>query len=724
MRIRLHRTVWLLLLIALAVAAVRLAIVAAPMETGWEVIASTFRSAAFGWTGRSQTPVSNQEPPEQAEYWLREVDRILARNPESAELCMGAAWLLDSPGTGFYAKHITQKDLGSGIRVPDVGYEAIQTLSSRFEAECRERCLQLAKRATELEPDDIRWWRMRAQLLFVGDLMATPGGEPRDTAWREVLDECSQHDPDNALYDYLAARALWDKSAEVDWFAGEGGESVAQITINDKTSLEEGIDRFEAGQKKSILAIGEAGFPAIAEFLARSGLTKNDQAEVAWYRLVTVRQMILSRALWRWLQNRADEAERQQDFSQQAAMYRQRFHLFQQAIAPEETSAMHCRMLFGRFLPHAAVELQALGKAHPNLIEQDEVGRLTAQAQANLSEAFVLEKAINDADKARLTQKEAAISRSIVTMDAAMLATLSLVLAGVFLLAARSLDRQAQEKASLGFTRHSIAWTLGIALSLVLFGLMPAEIISPKVQTIVATIFAWGFVLVIVGLVVWKAVLFGKQRRFQYRILTLLGCMTAVAVFGWIWPVLADAAAWFRGLPAEFRVPAQGWSGLGAAVLQASPQLAANKWRWALCQWSAYAGPYIELALSLVLVAVWSLRHQAKRAGDTVARYWSSRDRARWSGLFRTVGTSALTAGLCTLLVSLWLLPVMLRVTEDQFQHRMGYCRNPADRIARIYQARAKVLASEDDMEAIREEVRLQFARAREERTALGEDGK
>lgn len=97
MRIWLHRTAWSLLLIALAVAAVRLAVIARPMETGWETIATTFRGAALGWTGWKHTPISNQEPPEQAEYWLREVDRILARHPESAELCMGTAWVLDSP---------------------------------------------------------------------------------------------------------------------------------------------------------------------------------------------------------------------------------------------------------------------------------------------------------------------------------------------------------------------------------------------------------------------------------------------------------------------------------------------------------------------------------------------------------------------------------------------------------------------------------------------------
>ena len=121
------------------------------------------------------------------------------------------------------------------------------------------------------------------------------------------------------------------------------------------------------------------------------------------------------------------------------------------------------------------------------------------------------------------------------------------------------------------------------------------------------------------------------------------------------------------------------------------------------------------VGFSLILVAFWSLKRQANLAGEPALRYWARLERSRWSALFRNLATSALTAGLCALLIYLCLMPTTLRVTESQFQYRMRYCRNPADQIARIHEARAKVLASEDDMEAIHAEVELHFTRAQEE---------
>jgi hypothetical protein len=332
------RTAWALLLIALAIAAVRLALVARPMETGWETIASTCRDAALGWTGWKHTPISSREPPEQAEYWLREVDRILSSQPESAELCMGAAWVLDAPGGGFMTNYLKQKSPGTGVPAATEGFDtdALDKVCSQFEAKCHKRCLDLAGRATELEPSDVRWWRMRALLQFTEYPMTTLSGTARGPAWREVLDECSRHDPDNALYDYLAARTLWDNSAEVDWSIQENGELIAQIKVKGELAFEEGSRRFEAGQQKSFLAIGEAGYPAITEFLSRSRLSDTGQAEVAVHRAVTFRQFGLFGRTLRWLGNLADEAEQRGDPPGQIIKCRQKLRLFQQSITPEE----------------------------------------------------------------------------------------------------------------------------------------------------------------------------------------------------------------------------------------------------------------------------------------------------------------------------------------------------------------------------------------------------
>ncbi len=714
----LRRTAWALLLVALAIAAVRLALVARPMETSWETIASTSRDAALGWTGWEHTPISNREPAEQAEYWLREVDRILSSHPESAELCMGAAWVLDTPGAGFKVNDLERQNAGlriTGVRQRYLGVSSCDRACSQFEAKCGDRCLELAARATELEPHDVHWWRMRALLSFVEYYSTTMSGKTRSTKWRDVLDECSQRDPDNALYDYLATRALLNESAEVDWGRREHGKSTTRVRIYDQVSFEEGLRRIEVAQKKPFLAIGEAGYSAIAEFLSLSELSKTDQAEVALHRVVTNRQSELFSSMWRWLVDLADDAERRSDKASQIAMVCKRLRLLEQSIAPEETSAMGCNMLYARFIPYTATRLQQVSKSHPTIIKKGEVDQFVAIARADLVEAFVLQEAVNEFDKPYLDRQDAAINSTFIATNAAMLSALSLILAGIFVSITVLLDRRLSQTARLGFMRHGIAWTLGITISFVLFALMPAEIIGREWQTITATIFAWAFVLAIVGFIAWKAIRIGRKRRFQYRIATLLGCMAAVTILAWVWPVLAATVSWFRGLSAEFHVPAKGWYGFGASVLERQPQLAGNKWRWALLQWNAYAGPYLALAFSLVLVALWSLNRQARLADEPALRYWAHLERARWSALFRCLATSALTAGLCALLIYLCLMPTTLRVAESQFQYRMCYCRNPADQIARIHEARDKVLASEEDMEAIREEVELHFTRAQEE---------
>ncbi len=718
MKARLHFLAWSLLGLALAVAGIRLAMSVSSQEVGWETIAATWRGAALGWTGRSPTTISQREPAEQAEFWLPEVDRVLSQQPESAELCMGAAWVLDSPGVGYVTKHLKKGRSSPPALPPDFDTESLDRACSQFEAACRTRCMELAARATELEPNDVRWWRMRAILLFVKHLMVTMDPVPRQDNWREVLEECSRHDPDNALYDYLAARTLWDTSAQVDWVAGKNGDLLGRVIVDDKTRFEEGIRRFENGQGKPILAIGEAGFPAITEFLAQSKLAKTEQAEVASHRLVTIRQSMLYGGLSLWLSCHADQAQCDCDFNEQATTYVQKFHLLRQAIAPEETSAMHCQIQRTKSFPFVVAKLKEFVERHPEQLELADVDRLANEARDNLAGAFVLQQTLTEMEKQRLDRQEAAVNTIFVIQSCVAFSALLLMLACLFFAFAVLLARRHPETPTFGFTRGTTAWLVGFTLSIVLFGLMPAEIISRRAQAILATIAAWSVVLALVGYVAWKTVWRGRQRRFQFRILTLLGCMVAVAVFGWIWPVLAATASWFSGLPAEFHVPAKGWSGLDPALIQTSPQLTGHNWRWCLLQWNYYLGPYLAVAFGLALIALWYVRFRARKADQPTWRYWSCLDRPRWAGLFRCLATSAMAAGLCALLVYLWLAPAELRVAEEFFQYRMGYCRNPASQIARIEEAEAKIHASEAEMKAIREQVDVHFQQAREEATA------
>ena len=705
MKTWLQRSPWALLLIVLLIAGVRLAVIASPMETGWEVLLSEWRNMALTWIDCEPMSISQQDPPQQADFWLREVDDVLARNPETAELCMGAAWVLDAPGNGYRHKYLTMKDFGAGIPpVPDLDYDAIRALCSQFEDKCQSRCLALAARATELEPDDVRWWRMRAFLLFSDE------GKPRNDHWRDLLKECSQRDPENALYNYLAARALWDEALELDFVEGDDGDSIAKVKTQNQELYEEGNRWFEQGQKKTVLAIGEAGYPAISDFLSRTRLSRTAQAEVAVHRNVTGRQTMLFAIPWRWMGHLASTAELQGDMPELVTLQTQKYRLFEQAVAPSETSAMNCNILFSSSLAYSLCELQQLAEGHPELIQQDAVNQLVTRAKGFRTEAIVLARGVANMNSEREEQEDSAINTSIVAADARIMAGLLMLLAAVLLLAARLLGPTGSDDRRLGFARHTVAWLLGIGTSLVLLGLAPAEVISREVQTSVATAFAWGFVVVITAYVAWKAIWFGQRRRFQYRILTLLGCMTAVTIFAWIWPVLAETASKMQDLTSEYHIPAKGFSGLDADTLKAVPQFSSDKRRWTLTQWNAHHGPYFAVAIPLSLIAAWYIRRSAKAANAKVLSYWTEREPARWSGLFRCLASSGIAVGSCALLLHLWLVPVTLRVCEAEYQYRIRYCRNPAYQVTQIEQACDAIRAFEEDMEVIRAEAEADFA--------------
>ena len=159
-------------------------------------------------------PVGTLEPIDQAEFWLRETDRILAADPDNAELVMGAALVLDSPGFGFFVRHMKHNNVPNATAVPypELDYDAVERATELFEAKCRPRCLALAAKATELQPTEVRWWRMRAMLLFRNH----KDTGPRDLDRLKLWTECAKHDPENALYDYLTALQFLKTGLDLD----------------------------------------------------------------------------------------------------------------------------------------------------------------------------------------------------------------------------------------------------------------------------------------------------------------------------------------------------------------------------------------------------------------------------------------------------------------------------------------------------------------------------
>jgi hypothetical protein len=292
----------ILALVALAVVA-RFVYVASRVDTGWLMVAEQWRAGTLGYF-YPEDAVASREPAEQADYWLRETDRILGESNASARLMVGAAWILDAPAPAYMAKHLQPSEFP--MLPPTLADTA--RLEQVFETRCGARCLELARRAAELEPANADWRRMQA-LLTVSSPAGGSRGEPRTDRWAELLDEAARRDPDNALYDYLEALFLWNASADytVELTTAPSDKMPYIVTIRDPEKFAAGVARFEQGQRKKFLAVGGSGLSAIVEFLARSRLTIAGQDKVAAGSYCLMRAQTLVIDLMRWQIARGDD---------------------------------------------------------------------------------------------------------------------------------------------------------------------------------------------------------------------------------------------------------------------------------------------------------------------------------------------------------------------------------------------------------------------------------
>ena len=230
---------WLGLLITVFVlSAVRMLWCVSNSATGSQPHIELWRATTVGQF-TSPTPLEDQDPADQANFWLSELDGIVEATDDPDD-AIGVAWMLDAPQSGFKKRHLRVTGSASGFPTPEIDQDAIDSLLAEFHELTNTRCLAAINRATELRPENPDVWRDRALLLFAPTIDLDEA-TPRDPDWLQKLDDCANHDPENALYGYLAALALWSLSAEQGW-----DETVKEIlyTVQDEDGFEDGSARF------------------------------------------------------------------------------------------------------------------------------------------------------------------------------------------------------------------------------------------------------------------------------------------------------------------------------------------------------------------------------------------------------------------------------------------------------------------------------------------------
>jgi len=678
----------------------RFVIVASSLETGWETVATQWQNALLGWMGFGHTSVGHEEPGQQAEFWLASTEQITHEHPDSAAVHIGAAWVLDSPGIGFMEHYWRQED--ELIAVPQFALrldeDRIAKAKKQFREACTERCLAYAARATKLAPNDLRWWRMRALLLFEGDsVFSDQEFEPRSPDWQQILQECSQHDPENALYDYLMAMQLWNQSAAYDWPADLNLPERWQLSIKSPERFAEGERLFDEGQNKQVLAIGEVGYPAIAEFLSLSGLKKQDQLDVALSRLVTFRHSLFVGQLCRWQSVRADDAASAEDPKRELQLRRQSLHLWEQASAPKETSALSMSTTWS-FLRQEAVEaIVAPGKRYPELLPAAELAAVTTREAARQQDGTALQTALQDLEAKRASEATNSILASIGTTVTSTAVGLSLLLALVSTTVARALASRPSDLTRLPAWSHVAAWTIGCGGTYVVLGMAPAEVIPYPTQTRVLMGGIWILAVLVALAAIVAVIRLLRRRQLRFSLAALFAVMTGTAVMASLWPAVELALAGVATHPPELWLHAKGWNDVDPEVWRSAMKLNPGSWLWATIQWLVHGGIYVGIGVSLLIATLLFMRRRSRQLQAPFLTYWRQELRVRWAAVLRFAGKSAGIAGLVFFMIYFSIGPSFLREAERDFQYQMRYCRDPAAHYNEIIEAQNAVATETAD---------------------------
>ncbi len=525
-----------LLLLVFAVLGVRLAWTLTVSTTGWRPHLDQWANVAVSLVGTRRIPLSEKPPAIQADFWLKHVSQVEAAD-DDPQVAMGAAWMLDAPQFGFIRHHVRMKE---GLDFPgipaswrrELDNETIDALTEEFESLCRDECFARIETAVRLDSTNVELWRARALLLF-RTTFSSSDLVPRRDDWLAVLDECSEHDPDNAFYDYLAALRLWSSSAEYDL---EGDGYILKI-VDDET-FNEGTARLAAGLAKPFLKFGTTGYAATLEYLNESSLSPPNRLIAAGSRSIESRATSLLSRIMRWESDRLNVEIRRESFDAANAIARDVRRLSDQlSVAGSYANLYTLKLLLREW---SLANLDDMREVSPDLLSMEEVKNVPAELAQVQLELQVLQEV-----RERLVAKAGPsigtghpAGSTLTTTDgpfvvflmvmAQMLVIITLGLALLSGLVAFFLGAAANDECiEMRWWHHVVAWFGAVGVSFVLLGLCPAEVVSPSVQTSVICGAIWlPFALLVIGLFHFVR----KRLQLPWDQLVVLAVIAAVSI--------------------------------------------------------------------------------------------------------------------------------------------------------------------------------------------------
>jgi hypothetical protein len=222
---------------------------------------------------------------------------------------------------------------------------------------------------------------------------------------------------------------------------------------------------------------------------------------------------------------------------------------------------------------------------------------------------------------------------------------------------------------------HFVSLALAFGISIALFGLSPAEMISQDVQ---AWVFTTLLLLTPIVLAAWIGWTWMRRRTFQYSLRSLILATVVVCVVCGLASILNPQKDLLSGLPFDLAVPARTEQGLDVSGLGKAVRAQGGQWLWVWSQWGIYGGHYWAITIWAGIVIM--LHHWKSRRRDGHSPPAHSRlhpFRRRLSGLLHSISQPALLMAASFLMMYLGCAPAIVDRTEREFQQQLAFARHP-----------------------------------------------
>lgn len=484
MKSTINRTLFYLLIIAVIVSGIRFAWLESSSRYASSMWMHEWRGAILNTFGFETTEIGEQKPINQAKYWLKHVEKVDAVQTE-AEIAIGAAWVLDSLSHIFEVYH--QKDVDSYSKASwfplslkyNLKFESINEMVEDFEKVCDPACLSMIEKATELEEDNPEVWRNRALLLFKRGQNVSRM-QPRVSNWMKVLESCKEHDPQNALYDYLIALQLWNQSASYEFEENfDDDDFYYLLTINDQPLFEQGNHHFQLGQRKELLSYGRIAYTSSGKFLEHTGLPTTQVLEKLRITKFYGRVLSIQSRLERWNAAFLEDAGRKEKYSK-AIFFANLILRISDQFQEDENHADS--LTWKKYCRSRGLDwLVILNEMDPNLEHSEDLEVLRQLRFDSIFENHLRSEIFKRIKRKKLSKSlipVVILSRfgQVIMITSFLIGIVSCVVAFIF-------RRFHSKESSLRSLPWQVsAWFLGISLGLFSFGLCASGFISPGLQ--------------------------------------------------------------------------------------------------------------------------------------------------------------------------------------------------------------------------------------------------